>query len=104
MAGFAALQSSHVPLAARLENQRQQTDDNKQTNEKDNADRSADEFQHDCLLFVQSAPYGNAGAEPLDVPSMRAQDQRNKHFHSGVPASSRLVCIDDLLTGRCPAL
>jgi hypothetical protein len=58
MANFAALQSSHGSLAARLENQRQQTDDNKQTNKKDNADRSADEFQHDCLLFIQSTPYG----------------------------------------------
>jgi hypothetical protein len=45
-----------VSLAARLENQRQQADDNEQTDEKDNADRSADKFQHDCLLFARCAP------------------------------------------------
>ena len=41
-------------IPARLENQRQQTDNNEQTYEEDDADRSADKFQHDdCLLFVQ---------------------------------------------------
>jgi hypothetical protein len=28
----------------------------------------------------------SAAAKPLDVPSMRAQDKRNKNFRNGVPA------------------
>jgi hypothetical protein len=43
-----------VPFRAPLKNQCEQTDNNEQADEKNDADGSADKFQHDCLLLTRT--------------------------------------------------